>query len=287
LTAAAWQILDRLVLGFVGDGRGGRAAFSHDREVRFPAITPAIARVHMSKKVVLVAGILLAAGAVAAISVPSLRGQRHGSLIDDLTDGVGRATQQISQAIGVSDEAAPTREERRIRRAKQRRGDEERADAAQAAVQEDSSKPSREARGKGLRGKERVARQDEDDGDVASDAGAKRERRWAEHDRGEPDDEGREPRRRAAWAAQDRYGQSFGRLDKNGDGAIDMSEFVLAETERIAARARAFFKRFDADGDGKVTREEFGRGSRERFTALDADDTGDAAQGARSRAAVK
>ena len=241
----------------------------------------------MSKKVVLVAGILLAAGAAAAISAPSLRGQRHGSLLDDLADGVGRATQHVSQAIGVSDEeAAPTREERRSRRAKQRRGEEERVDDTQAAEHEDSSKPPREARGKGLRGKERVARQDEDaDGD--SDAGARRQRRWAERDRGGPEGEGRETRRRAAWAAQDRYGQSFGRLDKNGDGAIDMSEFVMAETERIAARTRAFFKRFDTDGDGKVTREEFGRGSREQFTALDADDAGDASQGARNRAAVK
>jgi EF-hand domain pair len=242
----------------------------------------------MSKNVVLVAGILLAAGAAAAISAPSLRGQRHGSLLDDLTDGVGRATQRVSQAIGVSDEeAAPTREERRSRRARQRRGDEARVDDAQAAEHEDDSKPSREARGKGLRGKERLARQDEDGGEPDAEAGAGRQRRWAEHDRGEADDEGREPRRRTAFAAQDRSSQYFSRADKNGDGSIDMTEFVLAETERIAARTRAFFKRFDADGDGKVTREEFSRGSREQFTALDADEKGDAAQGARSRAAVK
>ena len=112
----------------------------------------------MSKKVVLVAGILLAAGAAAAISAPSL--------IDDLADGVGHATQRISQAIGVSDEeAAPAREERRSRRAKQRRGDEERADEAQSAEHEDSGKPAREVRGKGQRGKERLARQDEEDGE--------------------------------------------------------------------------------------------------------------------------
>jgi len=246
----------------------------------------------MSKKVVLVASILVAAGAAAAISAPSLRGQRHGSLLDDLTNGVGRATQHISQAIGVADEeAAPTREERRGRRAKQRRGDEGRGDEAQAAEHEDTSKPSREARGNGMRGKERLAQQDDDDGNADTNAGAGRERRWTERDRGEPDDEGREPRRRASLAAQDRFGQSFSRFDKNGDGAIDTTEFVIAETERIAARTRAFFKRFDADGDGKVTREEFSRGSRERFTALDATDhagdAGDAPQGGRNRAAVK
>jgi hypothetical protein len=65
-----------------------------------------------------------------------------------------------------------------------------------------------------------------------------------------------------------------------------MPEFVLAETERIAARTRAFFKRFDTDGDGKVTREEFGRGSRERFTVLDADDAGEAPLAARNKAAT-
>src|SRR5262245_56823417 len=148
----------------------------------------------MSKKVVLVASILVAAGAAAAISAPSLRGQRHGSLLDDLANGVGRARQQVSQAIGVSDEeAAPAREERRGRRARQRRGEEERVDDAQVTEQEDG-RPLREARGKGMRGKERLARQEEDDGD--SDAGARRERRWAEHDRGEPDEESRDVRRR-------------------------------------------------------------------------------------------
>jgi len=77
-------------------------------------------------------------------------------------------------------------------------------------------------------------------------------------------------------------------LDKNGDGVVDASEFVLAETERIAARARQFFKRYDADGDGKVTREEFSRASRERLTALDVDDdtqpSEGRAQGAKGRA---
>ncbi|HEU4381433.1 MAG TPA: EF-hand domain-containing protein [Hyphomicrobiaceae bacterium] len=237
----------------------------------------------MSKKVVLVAGVLLAVGAAAAMSAPSLRGQRHGSLLDDLADGVGRATQHISQAIGVFDEAAaPTREGRRGRRAKQRRGDDERADEVQSAESDNGSEPPREARGTGWRGRERQIRQAEDDGDASADA-----RRPAERDRAELDDAGREARRPAAFA-QDRYGQSFGRFDRNGDGSIEMSEFLIAETERIAARAQTFFKRFDKDGDGKVTREEFGRSARERFTALDTDDAGDAAQGARSgRAAVK
>ncbi|MET0194647.1 MAG: EF-hand domain-containing protein [Hyphomicrobiaceae bacterium] len=232
----------------------------------------------MSKKVVLVAGVLLAAGAAAAISAPSL--------FDDLADGVGHATQRVSQAIGVSDEeAAPAREQRRSRRAKQRRGDEERADEAQSAEHVDAGKPSREVGGKGQRGNDRLARQEDEDGEGASDAGARRERRWAEQDRGEQDDEGRGARRQAAFAAQDRHGQSFGRVDKNGDGAIDMNEFVLAETERIAARTRAFFKRFDSDGDGKVSRDEFGRGARERFTPVDADDAVEASQ--RRAAAVK
>jgi hypothetical protein len=240
-------------------------------------ITPAIARVNMGKKVVLVAGILLAAGAAAAISAPSL--------LDELADGVGHATQRVSQAIGVSDEAAPSREERRSRRAKQRRGDEERGDEAQSAGNEDAGNPAHETRGKGQRRKDRQARLDEEAGEGAADTDAgRRERRWAEQDRGEQDDEGREGRRRAAFAAQDRFGQSFGRIDRNSDGAIDMNEFVLAETERIAARTRAFFKRFDADGDGKVSREEFGRGARERFTPVDADDAADASQ---RRAAVK
>jgi hypothetical protein len=238
----------------------------------------------MSKKVVLVASLLVAAGAAAAISAPSLRGQRHGSLLDDLTDGLGRATQQVSQAIGVSDEdAAPSREERKGRRAKQRRGSEDRA--VDEAAETDENKAPREARGKGWRGKERLARQDDDDGGDASEA--RRERRWAERDRGARDDDAGPQGRGGSFAPQERSAQYFARLDKNGDGAVDASEFVIAETERIAERARQFFKRFDADGDGKVTREEFVRGSRERFTAADADNAGDAPQGARGRAEAK
>ena len=230
----------------------------------------------MSKTVVLVAGILVAAGAAAAVSAPSLRGQRHGTLLDDLADGLGRATHQISQAIGVSDDgAAPSREERRSRRGKRSR-DEGQAAKAEAAASEDD-KPQREAR-KGMRHGEQIGRQDkEDDGDAPE---ARRERRWAAYDREEA---GRDPRRRGA-AGEERSGQHFSRLDKNGDGVVDASEFVLAETERIAARARQFFKRFDTDGDGKVTREEFSRASRERMTALDIDDDTPAADG-RSRAA--
>ena len=96
----------------------------------------------MSKTVVLVAGILVAVGAAAAVSAPSLRGQRHGSLLDHLADGLGRATHQISQAIGVSDEgAAPSREEGRSRRGKRSRDEDQSAKA--------DDKPQREAR-KGL-----------------------------------------------------------------------------------------------------------------------------------------
>jgi hypothetical protein len=238
----------------------------------------------MSKKVVLVASLLVAAGAAAAISAPSLRGQRHGSLLDDLTDGLGRATQQVSQAIGVSDEdVAPSREERKGRRAKQRRGGEDRA--VDEAAETEESKAPREARGKGWRGKERLARQDDDDGGDASEA--RRERRWAERDRGARDDDAGPQGRGGSFAPQERSAQYFARLDKNGDGAVDASEFVIAETERIAERARQFFKRFDADGDGKVTREEFNRGSRERFTAADPDNASDVSPAARGRAEVK
>jgi hypothetical protein len=237
----------------------------------------------MSKTVVLVAGILVAAGAAAAVSAPSLRGQRHGTLLDDLADGVGRATQRISQAIGASDEGvAPSREERRSRRGKRSR-EEDQADSddkSEAATNEDS-RPRRETR-KGMRRGEQIARQDdEDDGDAPE---ARRERRWAAYDR---EERGTDARRRGA-AGEERSTQYFSRLDKNNDGVVDAAEFVLAETERIAARARQFFKRYDADGDGKVTREEFSRASRERLTALDVDDdtqpSEGRAQGAKGRA---
>src|SRR5687767_7835599 len=66
------------------DGSSNGAAFSHDRQVASCGEHAAHREAHMSKKVVLVAGVLLAVGAAAAMSAPSLRGQRHGSLLDDL-----------------------------------------------------------------------------------------------------------------------------------------------------------------------------------------------------------
>src|SRR5262249_14375700 len=132
--ATARRISHRLVIG-----RNPTEAATMPRSRTI--LTPANPEGPMGKKVVLVAGVLVATGAVAAISAPSLRGQRHGPLLDDLADGFGRVTQQVSQAVGASEEGAATsREERRSRRAGKRR-DEARSDNSDVADSED--KPQR------------------------------------------------------------------------------------------------------------------------------------------------
>jgi hypothetical protein len=248
----------------------------------------------MSKTVVVTAGVLLAAGALVAVAEPEL--------LDDMISGVGQTRHHITQAVsGSDDEAAAPRQHRRGSRQAGARSDANTADAGDG----EDGKRQHEGRGKGAwrkqaavaetklpqedigrSSKEQAARQDDndEDADVAAPKGG---RRVAENDQGQ---ERWDSRRRGGFVPEGRGDDAFRRMDRNGDGAIDASEFVMADAERIAARTRQFFKRFDADGDGKVTREEFMRGTRERLTALDTDDDTTAdngSQATRSRGVAK
>lgn len=80
---------------------------------------------------------------------------------------------------------------------------------------------------------------------------------------------------RAAPAEEERFVE----LDRNADGAVELSEFLApyAEEERGAGRA-AYFTR-DADGDGLLSREEFAAEAhrphlRSLFAIRDADEDG-------------
>lgn len=187
----------------------------------------------MSKKVVLIAGVLLAVGSAAAISSPYLRGAqlRIGELLADFRDDgsgsrPGRSGKRHRE-IDADDESQIGREDfARSRHARLSRPN--RADDAEDAPMGDRERGWRRSRD---RLPDRSARADEP-GDDARKGGA--------------------PERRAGRAER-----QFARLDRNGDGFIDAKELEVWATERAARAAQHFVKRFDADGDGKVSRDEF------------------------------
>jgi Ca2+-binding EF-hand superfamily protein len=86
--------------------------------------------------------------------------------------------------------------------------------------------------------------------------------------------EAKEPRRFTLDRLLGRTDRRFARLDKNGDGAIDAKDFEALAAERVDFATRRFLKRFDANGDGKVSKDEFERFAKERFAMLDLDDDG-------------
>ena len=86
--------------------------------------------------------------------------------------------------------------------------------------------------------------------------------------------EAKEPRRFTLDRLLGRTDRRFARLDKNGDGAVDAKDFEAAAAERVDYATKRFLKRFDANGDGKVSKDEFERFAKERFAMLDLDDDG-------------
>jgi Ca2+-binding EF-hand superfamily protein len=76
------------------------------------------------------------------------------------------------------------------------------------------------------------------------------------------------------WMGERMRGRVFDRMDLNSDGVLDLNEVETAVKQRVTRRMNAFVKRFDQDGDGRITREEFDRPARERFAARDINDDG-------------
>ena len=266
----------------------------------------------MSKKILLIAGVLLAAGSVAAISAPHFRGghMRHGPLFGEFGDGTFRARpvrlgERLKEMDADKDGAVTLEEFLARREPSLARFDGNKdgfIDAAEleAATKESADywvrrflkrfdadhdgKVTKEEFTKARR--ERFARRDlDDDGRIGpEDMGAgmrERFRRWRE-DRAS---EGKDPAEAGKEAKKDgwsfgldrllgRAERQFSRLDRNGDGFVDAKDFEARTAERTAHATRRFLKRFDADGDGKVSRDEFNRFARDRFANLDLDGDG-------------
>ena len=233
----------------------------------------------MSKKLLLIAGVVFAAGSVAAISSPHIRdGQlRLGQLFaqsgdDDADAGLRRSGRRHRNLEAEGDGSAVRRAGRRFG-AGSRDGDGE---------QDGLRRPRRE--------RSAVADADEEGGSLDSRGGFGRWFGKRAYDRhaGEELDTGTgadRPRgdadssRRASIGRQSgRVDRQFSRLDRNGDGVVDAKDFEVRAAELAANATRRFLKRFDTNGDGKVSREEFERvvndGPEERVADLELDGDG-------------
>ncbi|MCL4766418.1 MAG: EF-hand domain-containing protein [Hyphomicrobiaceae bacterium] len=80
--------------------------------------------------------------------------------------------------------------------------------------------------------------------------------------------------RRHGWMHERGMGWAFDRLDLNSSGLLEGSEIEAAVKERVTSRINRLVGRLDKDGDGRVTREEFDRPAKERFARRDIDNDG-------------
>jgi Ca2+-binding EF-hand superfamily protein len=253
----------------------------------------------MRKRVILIAGLVLAVGSVAAISAPHFRGghHRHGGVFGDAWDGPGQV--RLAERLKEMDkDGAVTLDEFLAQRARQfprfdRNGDGVIDQAEFAAASKESSdywvrrllkrfdadKDGRISKDEFARArKERFAARDlNDDGRLGLEdmPAGKRERvrQWRE-ERGAEGKDAKEGSRFSLDRLLGRSDRRFARLDKNGDGYIDATDLDAVASSRTAEAQQRFLRRFDADRDGKVTSEEFHRFAKQRFANLDLDDDG-------------
>ena len=225
----------------------------------------------MSKKVLLIAGVLLAAGSVAAISCPvtSAADTRHGDSgparllrpsswmpTDDASLRSSRRTRLAvrGRAASRAQQGAPT-DERWLRSTTTK------AELRQVGAA--SASPCATSTTTGASATTTRAPAVRDDRPLARPIGADRarDRRGQDGRRARQDGKERQgcPAPGALHAASvlGRDDRQFSRLDKNGDGFIDAKDFeAWRRRARLRPRKR-FFKRFDANGDGKVSKDEF------------------------------
>lgn len=265
----------------------------------------------MSRRTVfIVAGVLVAAGTVAAIAAPHFRGHgrwHHGPAFGEM-GGFGPMGARFGERLKEADadkDGTVTLEEFLARRgpafARFDRNGDSAVDAAEfeAAAKEsadywtrrfiknfDTDRDGKVSKDEfAQKAKLRFARRDLNaDGEIGIEdlpPGIRRPfgRRVAEDAKDGPDaGDGKDAKGWRGPFTLDRVlgrtERRFSRLDRNGDGFIDAKDFETMSAERVSYASKRFFNRFDADRDGKVTKEEFNRLAKERFAVLDLDDDG-------------
>lgn len=264
------------------------------------------------KTIFIVAGALVAVGAVAAMSAPGDRGFRGGDAMtfggwggDRFMDGVGRGwwRQPMTQ-----DEFDATTRARFARLDKNGDG------VIDASEIEASLNRRFEHRGfgRGVLGQRLIRAFDTDrDGKVTKDEFMATVRsRFAQMDlnndgritdedlppamRGRNilagDSDGRGPGRRILRLLRDADAnkdgvvtldealaaadQRFAGLDRNKDGVIDKADGDALRAETVDYRVKRFIHYFGADADGKVTKEQFAAKAKERFARMDLNNDG-------------
>lgn len=66
-----------------------------------------------------------------------------------------------------------------------------------------------------------------------------------------------------------KMGRSFEKMDLNSNGTLEASEIETAIKPRVTRRVNRMISRYDQDNDGRVTREEFEKPTRDRFAMRD------------------
>jgi len=249
-----------------------------------------------TRKVLLVAGALVAVGTVAALAAaPHWRGHRLGLEGRDGPRGA-RLAERLKE-MDANKDGILTLEEFLGRRdagfARMDKTGDGFVDASDIAAQ---AKENTDYRGKRFlktldanqdgkvtkaefeqRAKDRFAMRDlNSDGviDIDDMGPGVRDRADRRADQGKDGAEAKEPRRFTLERLFGRTDRRFARLDKNGDGAVDAKDFEMAAAERVDFATQRLLKRLDANGDGRVSKEEFERHAKERFAMLDLDDDG-------------
>jgi Ca2+-binding EF-hand superfamily protein len=253
----------------------------------------------MSRRVLLIAGVLVAAGTAAALAAPHFRGHHRMGFQGGERWGGPRLAERLKEmdtnkdgAISL-DEFLARREGGFARLDKNGDGFIDASDIAATAKENvdyrikrflkdfDTDRDGKVTKEEfAARAKDRFAMRDLDsDGVIGPEdlPPGKRDRAMRKKEGAEKEGTKEEGKGRGWFSLERLMGRTdkrFARLDQNGDGVIDAADFEAASAERVAYQAKRMMKRFDADGDGKISKAEFERFAKERFTRLDLDDDG-------------
>lgn len=257
----------------------------------------------MSKKVLVIAGVLVAAGTAAALAAPHFRGHHRMGFDRGERWGGPRLAERLKEmdtnkdGTITLDEFLARPDGRFARMDKNGDGFIDASDIAAMAKERvdyrikrflkdfDTNRDGKVTKEEfSARAKERFAMRDLDsDGIIGPEDLPPGVREHAMRRKEAREKEGakegtKEAGKERGWFSLERLmGRSdkrFARLDKNGDGVIDAADFEAASAERLAYDTKRMMKRFDTDGDGKISKAEFERFAKERFARLDLDDDG-------------